>query len=377
MDRVELLQELVRIPSENNGITGYEGDVVRYYYDFLRKEGIDAQLVYTEKIPNYDSHPGRLIERSLRNRPLVTAALNGDRPGKTLLLLAHADTVPVGSLDAWEESPFSGTVKDGFVYGRGTSDDKWGMAVMASLMIRLKEEGCHFPGKLIIAAVPDEESGGGNGTVGVFASGIKADEAIYLDGGSNLTIWSAGLGGIFARIYDDDLERVAREIRAVKDDIKKRMDAHKEFGPEFFSVIEKQFYLSTKHPDGSISFFMDFLPGEDVEEWKKALEERFPNGKVKFTSRELPSSLVEKDSPLVSNLQKAYAFANSGEKLPAIGGVQSDQGLVIKFGKTPCVCFGCGRRGLPGSSHLPNECVEISHMEKVENALKNYVENYL
>lgn len=377
MDRVKLLQDLVRIPSENNGITGYEGEVVRCYYDFLRKEGIDAQLVYTEEIPHYDSHPGRLIEHSLRNRPLVTAALKGDRPGKTLLLLAHADTVPVGNLSDWEDSPFSGTVKDGFVYGRGTSDDKWGMAVMASLIIRLKEEGCHFPGKLVIAAVPDEESGGGNGTVGVFASGIKADEAIYLDGGSNLTIWHAGLGGILAKIYGTDREKIVEEILNVKREIKKRIDAHMAFGPEFFTVIEKQFYITSARPDGSVSFFMDFLPGEDVEEKKKELEARFPGQKIVWTSRELPASFVAKEAPLVADLQKAYANGNNGEKLPAVGGVQSDQGLVLKFGNTPCVCFGCGRRGLPGSSHLPNECVEIAHMEKVENALKNYVENYL
>lgn len=69
------------------------------------------------------------------------------------------------------------------------------------------------------------------------------------------------------------------------------------------------------------------------------------------------------DSTLVTGLQNAFREF-TGRELPAIGGVQSDQGLVIAFGGIPCILFGCGRRGLPGSSHLPDECVETERLEE-------------
>ena len=128
---VELLQQLIRIPSENNGVTGYENDVQVFYADWLTQHGIEAQLIYPENIPGFDQLPGRLLEHSMRNRPIVIASLKGNRPGIKRLFLAHADTVSVGDLSGWDDSPFSGKIENGNIYGRGSSDDKWGLAVRA------------------------------------------------------------------------------------------------------------------------------------------------------------------------------------------------------------------------------------------------------
>ena len=304
-------------------------------------------------------------------RPTVIASLEGSRPGKTLLLLAHADTVPVGPLSAWDDSPFSGKIENGCIYGRGSGDDKWGMALMAALMVELKNSRCDFPGKLIIASVSDEESGGGNGTASVFAHGIRADEAIYLDGGSNLTMWHAGLGGGLCRISGGDPATVRRIIRETKDEIRKKIDAHQYFGPEFFQIIEKQFYL-VGETQSWISFFHDTLPGEDESALKEAFERKLPGCKFTWMSRFLKPAVVPKESPLVQNLIRSFRKI-TGKDLPAIGGVQSDQGLVMMLGKIPCVLFGCGRRGLPGSSHQPNEFIEIANLETVYKTLLDYL----
>ena len=112
----ELLQALIRIPSENNGVTGYENDVQQFFYSWLKDHDLDATLTYIEDIPGIDKFPGRLMERNMCNRPIVTARLKGNRPGKTILLLAHADTVPVGNLKDWDYSPFCGDLIDGNIY---------------------------------------------------------------------------------------------------------------------------------------------------------------------------------------------------------------------------------------------------------------------
>ena len=368
----ELLQDLIRIPSENNGVTGYENDVQQYFFSWLKNHDLDAKLTYIEDIPGFDEFPGRLLERNLRNRPIVTARLKGNRPGKTTLLLAHADTVPVGRLEDWERSPFSGDLADGFICGRGASDDKWGLAVMGCVMARLKEEGCDFPGELVIASVPDEESGGGNGTVAVFASGITADEAVYLDGGSNQTIWRAGLGGGYCRVTGKDKEAIRRIMLEFKEKIKAKLDAHASFGPEFFPLIAKQFYLISQKGD-ALSVFLDVLPGESEAELKREFESLFPQDcSFRWMSRFLKAADIPEESPLVVNLKKAFAKV-TGREASSIGGVQSDQGLVVTFGHTPCVLFGCGRRGLPGSSHLPNEVVEEARLFEMYHTFFEFV----
>ena len=368
---VSLLQQLIRIPSENNGVTGYEYTVQHFYFNWLRDHGISAELIDPETIPGFDQNPGRLKEHSIHMRPSVIAGLEGNRPGKTLLLLAHADTVPVGPLSDWNDSPFSGKIEDGRIYGRGSGDDKWGMALMAALMVELKKSHCDFPGKLIIAAVADEESGGANGTAAVFAHGVKADEAIYLDGGSNLTIWHAGLGGGFCRISGGDPAEVRRIIRETKDEIRRKIDASPYFGPDFFRIIEKQFYLISE-TQTRIGFFHDTLPGEDEAELKTAFERKLPGCTFTWMSRFLKPAVVPKDSPLVQNLIRSFRKA-AGKELPAVGGVQSDQGIVMMLGKIPCILFGCGRRGVPGASHLPNEFIEIANLETVYRTVLDYL----
>ena len=62
---VELLQQLIRIPSENNGVTGYENDVQCFYAQWLKDHGIDARLIYPENMPGFDQLPGRLLEHCM------------------------------------------------------------------------------------------------------------------------------------------------------------------------------------------------------------------------------------------------------------------------------------------------------------------------
>lgn len=365
---VELLQQLIRIPSENNGVTGYENDVQVFYADWLKQHGIEAQLIYPENIPGFDQLPGRLLEHSMRNRPIVIASLKGNRPGIKRLFLAHADTVPVGALSGWDDSPFSGKIENGNIYGRGSSDDKWGLAVMASLLLTLKSEGCNFPGEVIIASVPDEESGGGNGTLAAIVSIQGADEAIYLDGGSNQTLWACGLGGGFCNVFGDDHEKITKVLMAEKESIRKRLSEHPGFGPDFFPMIEKQFYSVAEAADGSVGCFMDILPGDNEEDLKARIEAQLPGCKFKWMTRFLQPHDVAQETHLVKTLCSSFQRV-TGRELVIIGGVQSDTGLVNHFGKIPCVAFGCGRRGLPGSSHQYNEFVEIKAMQEVEDTL--------
>jgi acetylornithine deacetylase/succinyl-diaminopimelate desuccinylase-like protein len=78
---------------------------------------------------------------------------------KPILLLAHTDVVEAKRED-WSMDPFVFTEKDGYFYGRGTSDDKAQVAVWVANLIRYKREGYRPDRDIIVALTADEEGGG-------------------------------------------------------------------------------------------------------------------------------------------------------------------------------------------------------------------------
>jgi acetylornithine deacetylase/succinyl-diaminopimelate desuccinylase-like protein len=78
---------------------------------------------------------------------------------KPILLLAHTDVVEARRED-WSTDPFQFIEKDGYFYGRGTSDDKAQAAVWIANLIRYKSEGFKPQRDIIVALTADEEGGG-------------------------------------------------------------------------------------------------------------------------------------------------------------------------------------------------------------------------
>src|SRR5437773_4799715 len=81
---------------------------------------------------------------------------------KPMLLLAHLDVVEAKRED-WSFDPFVFLEKDGFFYGRGTSDDKAMASHLTANLIRLKQEGFKPDRDLVLALTADEEGGNFNG----------------------------------------------------------------------------------------------------------------------------------------------------------------------------------------------------------------------
>jgi acetylornithine deacetylase/succinyl-diaminopimelate desuccinylase-like protein len=93
----------------------------------------------------------------------LVARLRAGAPGrKPLLLLAHLDVVEAKRED-WSFDPFVFLEKDGFFYGRGTSDDKAMASILTANLIRLKQERFTADRDLILALTADEEGGNFNG----------------------------------------------------------------------------------------------------------------------------------------------------------------------------------------------------------------------
>jgi len=92
----------------------------------------------------------------------IVARLRGTGARRPLLLLAHLDVVEANRED-WSVDPFKLLEKDGYFYGRGTTDDKAMAAAFVANLIRYRQEGFVPDRDLIVALTADEEGGGQNG----------------------------------------------------------------------------------------------------------------------------------------------------------------------------------------------------------------------
>lgn len=79
------------------------------------------------------------------------------------LLLAHQDVVPVSSLASWQHPPFSGDRKDGYLWGRGTMDDKGSLMAILEAVESLLADGQTPACDVWLALGHDEETGGTQG----------------------------------------------------------------------------------------------------------------------------------------------------------------------------------------------------------------------
>src|SRR5215210_644332 len=134
-----LLRDLIAIPSINPslvpGASG-EREIAAYVGGRLRAAGMVVEM--------YDVLPGR---------PNVVGIADGRDPGPTLMFCGHLDTVGVEGMPA----PFEPMERDGLLYGRGSQDMKGGVAAMIHAAESVLQRGGLKKGRLIVAAVADEE----------------------------------------------------------------------------------------------------------------------------------------------------------------------------------------------------------------------------
>jgi len=88
------------------------------------------------------------------HRSLIASVGKGK---SSLLLCGHIDVVPAGDLDKWAVQPYAGELKQGRIYGRGSTDMKGGVAAMLMALAAAKDCENELSGSVATAIVPDEE----------------------------------------------------------------------------------------------------------------------------------------------------------------------------------------------------------------------------
>ncbi len=94
----------------------------------------------------------------------VIGIMYGREQKPSVLLSSHIDTVDVGQDEVWNYPPYSGTLSDGKIFGRGSSDCKGGIAAQVYAGALLKKSLLPMRGNIIVAATVAEENGLSLGT---------------------------------------------------------------------------------------------------------------------------------------------------------------------------------------------------------------------
>ncbi len=147
MSVIELLQELVRIPSPNP--PGDTRAIAAFVAERMREVGCEVRVVAPDAKPEAAS---------------TIATLGQGDP--VIMLHAHIDTVPIAENEAqkWTVDPYAATIRDGKLYGKGSVDDK---APLAAMMQAVRHAAAHhdrLQGTLVLVAAAEEETGGRLGT---------------------------------------------------------------------------------------------------------------------------------------------------------------------------------------------------------------------
>jgi acetylornithine deacetylase/succinyl-diaminopimelate desuccinylase-like protein len=120
----------------------------------------------------------RVLAPAERKGNLV-ARLRGNGSGRApLLLLAHLDVVEA-KRDDWSVDPFTFLERDGYYWGRGTTDDKAMAAIWITNLIRFRQQGIVPDRDIIVALTADEEGGAHNGVSWLLARHRSAIDAAY------------------------------------------------------------------------------------------------------------------------------------------------------------------------------------------------------
>lgn len=384
---IELLQHLVQIPS----VTGDEGPIQDYIQGLMedRQLEVDRWEATPEEITPYTLHVGE--EDRFENRPNLAGTRTGDGQGRSILLNAHVDTVDPGDPERWTYPPFSGHVEGDLLYGRGSCDMHGGLVSYLVALDALEQLGIQLAGDVIVNTTVGEEDGG-VGALSTVLRGYRADAALITEptrlamvpaqGGSlvmRLTVEGRSAHGAvrnegvsalekFVPIFQDLLAWEAERNRTLDHPLYQHLENKI---PISFGVIQAGTWASTVPERLIAEGRIGLIPGEDVDDFRKAVAERI-NGVASQDDwlREHPPAIdwfggqfapceTSVESPIAQAVIAAHRQTTGSD--PTVEGVPygADMRHFTIFGDMPCVMYGAGDVRV---AHQDNEHISITEL---------------
>ena len=395
------IQKLVQSPSLAND----ENDVQKIIINKLESLQIKSEIIPV----NFDSikdHPAFSDDGfSPDSRINVIGNWNKNMKGKSLILNGHVDVVPTGSKTLWDDSPWSGKIKDDRIYGRGSCDMKAGLASGILAVQVLKTIGFEPNGNVMIQSVVGEESGG-CGTLTNIVKGYRGDAAVILEP-TSLKLCPIQSGALTFRLTIpgqathaamrwDGISAIEKFNIINQSIIELEKERHSLFSVEYYESPERVAPInigtikggewhSTVPDSVIIEGRLGVFPGEPVSDARTA----FSNHIIKVSNSDpwlkknppiiewfegqFESGQTDIDHSIINHLKEAYNNVNNSN--PIIEGVTygSDLRLFTNHADIPALLFGPGDVRL---AHSANEYVEIEEVLNCIKIISNLIINW-
>jgi len=379
-----LLQEWVRHPS----VSGAEYSIQESIAKRLDSMGLNVDL-WVMGGDELIKHPYFVSPRQqFEGSPNVVGVWKGTGGGRSIILNGHVDVVPAGDEAQWEQSPFSGEVLDGKLYGRGATDMKGGNLSSLLAIQVLQALGVKLKGDVIFQSVVEEESGGA-GTLSTILRGYKADAALIPEP-TNMKIFPKQQGSMWFRLlvkgrsahggtrYEgvSAIEKSLLVVQAIGQLEKVRNERMTDplYAklpipiPINIGVIEGGKWPSSVADLVKLEGRMGVAPGERMEDAKAEMQAAlsalaqidpwFAEHPVElewYGARWVPGA-VEEDHPLMEILHNHFVAITGERAVVEASPWGTDGGLLTALADTPAIVVG---PGVTQVAHYPNEYIEL------------------
>ncbi len=402
---IQMVVNMVQIPSVNPTYAGMdyattlggESKVNEFLEPIMASMGLKTDLFEAEK-----------------GRANLVGVCQGTGGGNSLIFNGHIDVVPAGDENAWTETqPFSGEIRDGRIWGRGTGDMKSGNAAAIIALKAILKAGFQPKGDVILETVVGEENMNTEaGTGAVIQRGYTADAAVCVEpsgppyplglilASPSVTYMKCTIKGkaVHASMRDEtfrpggggavvgvsSIDKAAIIYNGLRE-LEERWGQTKNHPlftrPGHFTIHPG---VVTGGPNGAfvisdvstIEYAIWAPPQESLEEIKQEIEEAITvyaatDPWLKDNPPKVewllfwPGFDVPVDAPISLAVAQAYKEA-MGKPVDIYGFAAVDDGAFLNLAGIPCVTMGPGNLQV---CHAANEYVEIN---EVVNAAKIY-----
>jgi acetylornithine deacetylase/succinyl-diaminopimelate desuccinylase family protein len=363
---IAFMQRLIRTKS----VTGDESEIGWLMAEECKKDGLEVELV-----------------EPAEKRVSVVARYSGATGSPRVMVYSHYDTVPPGDLNAWRYPPFSATISDGKIWGRGAADNKVATCAETMAFRAINELEIRLKGDIVFVHVADEEKGGRYGFRNIIDKGYAkgVDYLFYGHGGSKEHVGIAANGSSSAvitvkgraahtRSLEEGLNAVLMAARLIlryqelADDVNSRrypLPGTDTVMMSRFSINKCHGYVANNCVPDRCEIIIDrrYTPAEDlmriedeirsVIEDLKAMDPEF-DAELSFEPR-MDLSVSPADSEIVMSFQRAAKRVIGIVPKSRGGSHSSDHGyFVTKHGK-PVASYGIGGVG----THMANEHISV------------------
>ena len=381
---INLLSKMVEIDTESVSKKGYD-ECASVIVEEAERNSLDVEIVNGEK-----------GAKDGLSRPNVIVTLDAGSD-VTLLLESHFDVVPPGP--NWKYPPFKLTIEDEKAYGRGSADNKSGIAAAIGAMRKLKKEKLDINIKLVAGV--DEEIGGRHGVDYVLSDhGLKGDATLIVDSGPE-RLYLGASGIIWGKITIEGTQGHAGYPFKAKNAIEETLKLLTALAPYKNTVEKKESTLRTP-PEAPRKFVWgrytvtmikggekeNVIPGTCEVRFDRRLLPEEPVDKAEKELREFFKKAVEKTgckaSLEITNKQQGYhtpkdlVFVQTvsenikktlGESLPFAAELGGNDGSFFAKNGIPVVCHGTIRSDT--RYHGVDEFVYIEDIKNTRDLIVN------